>query len=225
MEPPCTPSGHAFRDSLDEPPIVDGAILEAAKENIQPLARGRRATALSHALTTPHRERPQRLAQEREAMREQLQQAIDEDEDPLGAYVLFVDWTIESYPQGHNSDSGLITLFDEATRTLKDDPRYKNDIRYLKLWILYASYIEKPVDIFAFLLANDIGSVYTLFYEEYTLALERDGRCVLPVTQSHQLSRSSLDAPMPTRCTDLASTDAHGRSNAFRLDTRSSSFA
>ncbi|KZV87182.1 hypothetical protein EXIGLDRAFT_680170 [Exidia glandulosa HHB12029] len=176
MEVPCTPSGHALKNSLDEPPIVDGAILEAAKENIQPLARGRRATALSQALTTPHRERPQRLAQERDAMRAQLQQAIEDDEDPLAAYVAFVDWTIESYPQGHNSDSGLITLFDEATRTLKDDPRYKNDMRYLKLWILYASHVEKPVDMFAFLLANDIGTVYTLFYEEYALALERDSR-------------------------------------------------
>lgn len=174
---PATPSSQIFKGlEAAETPIVDGSILEAAKENIQPLARGRRATALSQALSTPHRERPARLAQEREQMRANLAQAIEDDEDPLAAYLAFVDWTIESYPQGHNSDSGLITLFDEATRTLKDDPRYKNDLRYLKLWVLYASHVEKPVDMFAFLLANDVGTVHTLFYEEYALALERDGR-------------------------------------------------
>ena len=37
----------------DAPPIVDCDVLEAAKENIQPLAAGRRVTALSAILSTP----------------------------------------------------------------------------------------------------------------------------------------------------------------------------
>ena len=35
----------------EEPVIVDGDLIEAAKENIQPLARGRRATTLAAAYT------------------------------------------------------------------------------------------------------------------------------------------------------------------------------
>ncbi|KAH7106274.1 hypothetical protein BKA62DRAFT_686522 [Auriculariales sp. MPI-PUGE-AT-0066] len=173
---PATPSGRAPpMDDFNSTPIVDGSILEASKENIQPLARGRRATALSAALSTPHKDRGAHLKQERERMRAELDAAIEEEDDPLAAYIRFVDWTIESYPQGHNSDSGLISLFHEATHAFKDDDRYKNDIRYLKLWIMYSAQVEKPVDIFKFLVANDIGSMYALLYEEFALALERDG--------------------------------------------------
>ena len=83
MEAAISATGNTRKDVPEDPPIVDGAILEAAKENIQPLARGRRATALSQALTTPHRERATRLASERAAMREYLEQAIEEDEDDV----------------------------------------------------------------------------------------------------------------------------------------------
>ena len=38
-------------------PIVDCDVLEAAKENIQPLASGRRVIALSAVLSTPHAQR------------------------------------------------------------------------------------------------------------------------------------------------------------------------
>jgi len=175
---PATPAGSAHHQpslSIDDPPIVDGTLLEASKENIQPLQRGRRATALSAALSTPHKDRNALLQQQRAQMRAELDAAIVEDEDPLEAYIRFIDWTIEWYPQGHNNDSGLISLYDEATRTLKDDDRYKKDLRFLKLWLLYAAQVEKPVDMFSFLFANEIGTAYGLFYEEYALALERDG--------------------------------------------------
>ncbi|KAI5122094.1 hypothetical protein M0805_002216 [Coniferiporia weirii] len=55
--------------------IVDCDILEAAKENIQPLAGGRRATALASVLATPHGHRDARLAVTKARLRGQVQEA------------------------------------------------------------------------------------------------------------------------------------------------------
>lgn len=163
--------------------IVDCDLLEASKENIQPLQKGRRVTALSAVLSTPH---PQRETQ-REAIKSEwrasIASALQGDGDPLEAFTSFVSWTLEAYPQGHSAESGLLELLEEATRVLlshptRNQPKYLNDPRYLALWILYAGYVEKPAVVYAFLLANEVGSMCASLYEEYAAVLERSGRCV-----------------------------------------------
>ncbi|TFY62675.1 hypothetical protein EVJ58_g3718 [Rhodofomes roseus] len=167
-------------DVFDETPtIVDGDVLEAAKENIQPLAKGRRVTALAGILSTPHAQRESRLSAARNRHRINVEVALeDEDDDPLEAYCRFVNWTVENYPQGHSAESGLLELLEEATRVLKDDRerKWRDDIRYLKLWVLYANYVEKPAIIYKFCLVNDIGTSHSLLYEEYATVLERASR-------------------------------------------------
>ena len=161
--------------------IVDGDLLEAAKENIQPLATGRRVTALSAILSTPHAQREAKLSATRNRLRINVELALeDEESDSLEAYCRLVYWTVENYPQGHTAESGLLELLEEATRTLKDDRngKWRGDIKYLKLWLLYASYVEKPTIIYKFLIANDIGTDFSLLYEEHAAVLERDGRLV-----------------------------------------------
>ncbi|KAG0704957.1 Mad3/BUB1 homology region 1-domain-containing protein [Suillus ampliporus] len=161
------------------PVIVDCDVLEAAKENIQPLASGRRVTTLSAILQTPHAQRDAQLLAARKRFRTNVQIALeDEDDDPLEAYSRFVQWTLENYPQGQSAESGLLELLEEATRVLKDNREglWKGKSAYLKLWVLYASYVEKPTIIYKFLLANDIGTDHALLYEEHAAALERAGR-------------------------------------------------
>ncbi|OAX35075.1 hypothetical protein K503DRAFT_851389 [Rhizopogon vinicolor AM-OR11-026] len=161
------------------PVIVDCDVLEAAKENIQPLASGRRVTTLSAILQTPHAQRDAQLLAARKRFRTNVQIALeDEDDDPLEAYSRFVHWTLENYPQGQSAESGLLELLEEATRVLKDNRngQWTGKLTYLKLWILYASYVEKPTIIYKFLLANDIGTDHALLYEEHAAALERAGR-------------------------------------------------
>lgn len=171
-------------------PIIDCDVLEAAKENIQPIATGRRVTALSAILSTPHAQRESRLAATRNRLRMNVQLALEnsdpseddeeeeEEADPLEAYCAFVHWVVENYPQGHSAESGLLELLEEATRVLKDhqNGKWRNDIRYLKLWVLYASYVEKPTVIFKLCIVNEIGTEHALLYEEHALALERAGR-------------------------------------------------
>ncbi|KAI0251083.1 Mad3/BUB1 homology region 1-domain-containing protein [Lactifluus subvellereus] len=168
-----------FQD--DQPIIVDGDLIEAAKENIQPLATGRRATALSAVLSTPHAQRESKLSAVRNRLRINLEIALeDEDDDPLEAYCQLVYWTLENYPQGHSAESGLLELLEEATRILKDHRGgiWRTDLRYLKLWVLYANYVERPTVIYRYLLANEIGTTFALLYEEFATVLERNGRRV-----------------------------------------------
>ncbi|KAJ3840030.1 Mad3/BUB1 homology region 1-domain-containing protein [Lentinula raphanica] len=159
--------------------MVDCDVLEAAKENIQPLATGRRVTSLSSVLATPHAQRESKLAATRHRLRMNVEMALeDEEDDPLEAYWILVNWTLENYPQGHSAESGLLELLEEATRTLKDDRggKWRGELKYLKLWMLYASFVENPSIIYRFLLANEIGTDIAVLYEEYAAILERDGR-------------------------------------------------
>ena len=197
--------------------IVDCDVLEASKENIQPLAGGRRVTTLASVLATPHVHRDARLAQTKKRLRDsvdialetelsELEDRVDDDRDtdddegeedePLAAYVHLVNWTVEHYPRGHSAESGILELLEEATRVLlhrfttssaTDQPELtsyqqhrlvslKSDPRYLKLWLMYAGYVDRPDIIFEYLLANDIGSEWGVLYEEYGVVLERAGR-------------------------------------------------
>ncbi|SJK98694.1 uncharacterized protein ARMOST_01963 [Armillaria ostoyae] len=172
-------STHEELSQEQGPAIVDCDLLEAAKENVQPLATGRRVTALSSILSTPHAHRESKLSATRNRLRINVEIALeDEDDDPLEAYCRLVYWTVENYPQGHSAESGLLELLEEATRVLKDnrDGKWRGEMRYLKLWLLYTSYVERPTVIYRFLIANDVGIAFSLLYEEYAAVLERDGR-------------------------------------------------
>ena len=166
-------------DPFNDAAIVDCDLLEAAKENVQPLASGRRVTALSSILATPHAHRDAKLSATRSRLRINVKLALEDEEgDPLDAYSRLVAWTVENYPQGHSAESGLLELLEEATRVLKDDRagRWRGELKYLKLWVLYATYVERPAVIYKFLVANEIGTSHALLYEEHAAVLERDGR-------------------------------------------------
>lgn len=48
----------------------------------------------------------------------------------------FIDWTRETYTAGgHKAE--LIPLLERCTSTLQSDERYRNDPRFLRIWILY----------------------------------------------------------------------------------------
>lgn len=162
----------------DSEAIVDFATLEREKENITANRNGHSALALQQTFSVPRNQRQQQLAAAKERFTRQLEEAHAESPDPLDAYVKFVEWTIDSYPSGKSSDSGLLPLLELATRTFKDDPQYKHDLRYLNLWLQYASLVEKPDMVYAYLVANDIGQGFSVLYEEYASTLERQGRCV-----------------------------------------------
>lgn len=208
-------------EPVDQPVIVDCDILEAAKENVQPMLSGRRVTSLSSTLLKPHAQREAMLGSTRNKLQINIQLALeDEDGDPLEAYCALVYWTLEHYP---SASSSLLELVEQATRVLKDHQqgRYRQDPRYVKLWILYAGFVEKPTIIFSFMLANEIGTDAASLYEHYATALEREGRYVTVASRRLLVVSFLIVARRPSRSTRLRSTDASTHWTMSRLDMTS----
>lgn len=145
--------------------------VDAFKENIQPRRKGRSVAALVSLFNKAPAEREAMLEEGHLNFQEQIND-LDEQDDPLQTYVEYIEWTIQMYPQGQSVDSNLIGLLKEATNKFRNDRRYKHDLRYLKIWVEYSSWVREPKEIFMYLIKQDIGQTHTLFYEEYARYFE-----------------------------------------------------
>ncbi|KAF9432380.1 hypothetical protein BGZ76_010890 [Entomortierella beljakovae] len=153
--------------------IIDISAIELEKENIQPIRQGRSAQVLNRLFTAQHDDRAQELALQHQIFQSELERA-DEFNDPMDIYMRYVSWTIESYPQGgaQGHDSRLVSILEQAIERFKDEERYKNDPRFVKLFVLYSEKVELPIDVFNFMETNKIGCEISMYYEEYADYLE-----------------------------------------------------
>ncbi|KAJ2491384.1 protein kinase [Coemansia sp. RSA 2050] len=97
---------------------------------------------------------------------------LSETDDPLDVYFRYIQWLIEVFPQavGHQA---VIKLVERPIRLFRDQERYRNDSRYLKMWIWYCGLIyEGQEAVFQYLLAQRIGDSLAMLYEEYGRFLE-----------------------------------------------------
>ncbi len=92
---------------------------------------------------------------------------------PTPADSRYVSFTVQNNP---SSPSRIIPVVESATRRFIDDARYQQDIRYLKLWIIYARQVERREEVWPFLESRDVGTRHAAFYEEWALVLEGLGR-------------------------------------------------
>lgn len=152
--------------------------IELHKENIQPLASGRSARALVASLSS--RSNPVFARGEHAAKQSQFEEELrgsSDLDDPLEVWIRYINWTQETFPAGHSADSGLLQLLERATQTFIHEQPYKNDPRYLRLWVQYIrDFSDSPREAFAYLARHDIGQRLALFYEEYASLLEKMGR-------------------------------------------------
>lgn len=153
---------------------VDATVLEQDKENIQPLPGGRSASTLESTLQGSYTKNKEVLHQQRNDFEWQLEN-FSELDDPLQVYVDYIKWTHDNYPQGANADSGLLALLERCTSSFRDVIYYKNDPRYLKVWLEYTNYSDSPRDIFVYLAKKEIGTELALYYEEFAKYLELSG--------------------------------------------------
>ena len=100
--------------------------------------------------------------------------ATYDGDDPLEVWVRFIKWTEQTFTSG-GRETEVLPLLERCTRELQEVPRYRDDVRYLRIWVKYADCCKEPHDIFKFLQANDIGQRHTLFYEAYAAFLEIRG--------------------------------------------------
>ncbi|ETN46431.1 uncharacterized protein HMPREF1541_00615 [Cyphellophora europaea CBS 101466] len=167
--------------------LIDFSILENSKENIQSLPGGRSAKQLAAMLSPkplndgsamPTLEETKTL---NDAIRQEYEielQSISDADDPLDIYDRYVKWTLNAYPSAQATpQSQLLPLLERATKAFLTSSHYKNDPRYLKLWLHYIRFFsDTPRETFAFLARHSIGDTLGLFYEEFAAWLEGAGR-------------------------------------------------
>jgi checkpoint serine/threonine-protein kinase len=151
--------------------------------------------------------REETLAKERSAFEQKVASA-SQDEDPLATYVEYIQWIVNNYGENNSShpQSGLKAVLKQATDAFRKDPAYKTDLRYLKLWTLYAKQLDrnKAITVYKFLYKKDIGCNWSLLYEEYAAVLEEDNKCVIRlVLLIGMLTCSCLVLPMQVLFTGL----------------------
>ncbi|OAP59658.1 hypothetical protein AYL99_06956 [Fonsecaea erecta] len=174
--------------------LINFDIIETHKENIQSLPGGRSAKQLASILSplpssrslglgpsaTPTLEETKTL---NDAIRHEYEielQSIADSDDPLDIYDRYVKWTLNAYPSAQATpQSQLLPLLERATKAFLTSSHYKNDPRYLKLWLHYIRlFSDTPRETFAFLARHGIGEGLGLFYEEFAAWLEAAGRWV-----------------------------------------------
>ncbi|KAJ5350887.1 hypothetical protein N7541_008614 [Penicillium brevicompactum] len=181
--------------------VVDFDIIEAQKENVQSLPGGRSARELarifsggsntSDKIPSPS---PNGTRTINDAMRQEYEselESIGESDDPLDVYDRYVKWTLNAYPSAQATpESGLLPLLERATKSFLSSSHYRNDPRYLRLWLHYIRlFSDAPRETFAFLARHKIGESLALFYEEFAGWLEGAGRW----SQADEVYRLGID--------------------------------
>ncbi|EXJ92584.1 BUB protein kinase [Capronia epimyces CBS 606.96] len=176
--------------------LINFDIIETHKENIQSLPGGRSAKQLASILAPLPTSKAAGVDADADALptlsetktlndaiRQEYEielQSIADSDDPLDIYDRYVRWTLNAYPSAQATpQSQLLPLLERATKAFLTSPHYKNDPRYLKLWLHYIRlFSDSPRETFTFLSRHGIGEGLGLFYEEFAAWLESAGRWI-----------------------------------------------
>lgn len=150
-------------------------VIEQSKENIEPRKAGHSASALAKSSSRNHTEKEVAGLQKERMGHERKIETSESLDDPLQVWIDYIKWTLDNFPQGETKTSGLVTLLERCTREFVRNPLYKDDVRYLRIWMQYVNYIDEPVELFSFLAHHHIGQESSIFYEEYANYFESRG--------------------------------------------------
>ena len=161
--------------------LIDFDVIETHKENIQSLPSGRSAKSLASVFSPLAIKSPSHTQDANDAARQEYETelaAIDDSDDPLDIYDRYVKWTLNTYPTAQATpQSQLLPLLERATKAFLSSPHYKNDPRYLRLWLHYTRFFsDAPRETFAYLSRHGVGDGLALYYEEFAAWLEGAGR-------------------------------------------------
>lgn len=166
--------------AASQPDPIDFDLIESHKENISSLPSGRSAKALAALYSPPLTGSASPLSDAHSAQRATFEAevaSIDEADDPLDVYDRYVKWVLATYPDPSAPQSGLCNLLERATRSFLKSEEYKNDVRYVKMWLQYlALFSDSPREVFVYMSRNGVGEGLALFYEEFAAWLEGQGR-------------------------------------------------
>lgn len=177
----------SFKQFMTE--LIDFDLVESQKENIAPLRSGHSASALARSFQKAPMDSKTELDARRAEFEKQIAESAELD-DPIQPYLDYIKYINELYPQGHTAENGLVHVLERCTSQFRDAPYYKDDARYLRVWIQYAKYSDAPKELYTYLARKEIGRNLSLFYEEYAAYLETADR----KNQAKQVYLTGIDA-------------------------------
>ncbi|KAJ3228093.1 hypothetical protein HK099_006718 [Clydaea vesicula] len=146
--------------------------IERDKENIVSLKHGRKASSLVEALNLTTTDK-NKIIQDFERRIQKQEENELETQDELDIYLKYINWIQQNFPAGHKD---LNELRFKTCRKFKANSKYKNDLRFLELWISVARDAKEPIEVFKYLSINEIGITFSLFYIEYASAMKFMGK-------------------------------------------------
>lgn len=164
--------------------LIDFSAIETQKENIQSVPGGRSAKSLA-AICSPLALKKSPPLSETQNIKNAVRQGFEQEllgvadsDDPLDIYERYIKWTVDAYPTAQaTAESNLLSLLERATKAFLASTHYKNDPRYLKIWLLYIRlFSDSPREAYAFIARHNVGGSLALFYEEFAAWLEGAGR-------------------------------------------------
>ncbi|KAJ9160367.1 hypothetical protein P3X46_025775 [Hevea brasiliensis] len=92
--------------------------------------------------------------------------------DPLLPWLRGIKKMKETLPQNLLKEK-LPRFLQKCTQTFESDRRYRNDLRYLRVWLQLMDYVDEPRALLRTMEMNAIGSKRSLFYQAYALYYEK----------------------------------------------------
>ncbi|OVA00374.1 Protein kinase domain [Macleaya cordata] len=104
----------------------------------------------------------------------------DSVDDPLLPWLRSIKKALDDLKSSAESESRrqLDNTLEECIMKFKDDNRYCNDIRFLKIWLLYADAIQDFGSVFGIMEESKICLTQSLLYIAYAIFLEAKGKLV-----------------------------------------------
>ena len=157
---------------------------ETSKENAAPRKKGRDVAKLNRAFGA--------APDDDAAIRHHEAALSTEGDDPLQAYA-----TYAAYLEQHRPTDALAAfeLRERCCRAFRDDERYKNDARYVQMWLDYADNLTDPDDLFKFMKKKKVGLQSAAFWCAWALRSEERGH----VKNAAELYKKGLEkGALPT---------------------------
>ncbi|KAF2362561.1 Protein kinase domain [Trinorchestia longiramus] len=146
---------------------------ELSKENIQPIRQGR---AMSFMMAGLDENAQQHLNRQRNEFETELRSYSGSD--PLDVWHRYALWVEQSYPTGGKA-SKLQPLLEKCFTAINTSTeltdKYRNDPRFLQLWLKYASMYKKPLEVLHVLEVKGLCTELAGFYENYASEMEASG--------------------------------------------------
>jgi hypothetical protein len=152
---------------------------DEGKENAAPRTEGKAAKAAQVLAARDGPSAQAGQAQHLQAKRAQLWREAElatstSEADPLARWLHLIELEEVEQPS-LATGSAYLTALERCANLFRDYSTYKDDPRYVRLWIKLVKSVPQPAEALAFMEARSIGSNLALFYECKAMFLEQRG--------------------------------------------------